>query len=440
MRHIDDKLSRAAHIRGFTAGTSNEISFSVLDAAKRDLEVEDVKKKKQTKRRPATIPMPGNARQSGKKPDKYDMMTPLFTLGSSKRPPYTPKRDSEIILSEGTAVAAPAPAIWQTPFDEVARRKSSRRRRRFLFVGVTCVIILLLGLGAATMLMSLLNVQNTLQSNLGALLESIESTDDVLIPFDDLVGQQIAQDIGTPEEIRQRIDDYESMSASLEEANKVLGNDKSSVDYLGEKLIIPNDQYLANQAAITAVARSQMIETGSELLSLTLPLFRARAQVDYAWDVLKQADDLAAQAAAGVADSNEESISASREQSVTARDLFAEVYDNLTEVQGYDSSIDFGAYLEYLQLRMDAQDAAIAADDAYLAHDRATMNEQNDIYNDLDMQASQLGVSLDDNPVKLYDELIQQDVDLYEVEYLSSRAQASNADAILRDYLGASDK
>ena len=34
----NDKLGRAAHIKRHTVGTSNEISFSVLDAAKNELE------------------------------------------------------------------------------------------------------------------------------------------------------------------------------------------------------------------------------------------------------------------------------------------------------------------------------------------------------------------------------------------------------------------
>ena len=34
MKHRDDKIARAAHIKARTEGTSNEISFSVLDAAK----------------------------------------------------------------------------------------------------------------------------------------------------------------------------------------------------------------------------------------------------------------------------------------------------------------------------------------------------------------------------------------------------------------------
>ena len=37
----EDKITRAAHIKRHTRGTSNEISFSVLDAAKNALEGDD---------------------------------------------------------------------------------------------------------------------------------------------------------------------------------------------------------------------------------------------------------------------------------------------------------------------------------------------------------------------------------------------------------------
>ncbi|MFR9259562.1 MAG: hypothetical protein ACLVMH_11790 [Christensenellales bacterium] len=66
----EDKITRAAHIKRHTRGTSNEISFSVLDAAKNALEGDD----DGLKHRPGRIS--------------------LFTLpGKRKKPAPTPTKE-----------------------------------------------------------------------------------------------------------------------------------------------------------------------------------------------------------------------------------------------------------------------------------------------------------------------------------------------------------
>ena len=72
----EDKITRAAHIKRHTRGTSNEISFSVLDAAKNALEGDD----DGLKHRPGRIS--------------------LFTLpGKRKKPAPTPTKERGLPLS-----------------------------------------------------------------------------------------------------------------------------------------------------------------------------------------------------------------------------------------------------------------------------------------------------------------------------------------------------
>ena len=78
----EDKITRAAHIKRHTRGTSNEISFSVLDAAKNALEGDD----DGLKHRPGRIS--------------------LFTLpGKRKKPAPTPTKERGLPLSTGGFVS-----------------------------------------------------------------------------------------------------------------------------------------------------------------------------------------------------------------------------------------------------------------------------------------------------------------------------------------------
>ena len=134
----EDKITRAAHIKKHTRGTSNEISFSVLDAAKNALDGDANDKQKHA---------PFSGRIS------------LFTLpGRRKKPAGTPTKERGLPLSTGDFVsvedsgpvpklntvagprpstpAASAPAAIvpakpkRSPEEEIARRTPPRAPRR----------------------------------------------------------------------------------------------------------------------------------------------------------------------------------------------------------------------------------------------------------------------------------------------------------------------
>lgn len=160
----DEKTKHAAHIKRHTVGTSNEISFSVLDAAKNALDGE-------------------KGLEDEKKGLHFGGIS-LFTMPHKKKAISTPKKESGLPLSTGDFVSVDpaeatgvpalpvgssasaltgrggtlglpsgegsgigsingvvdggttglgnlggAGAMWPTPADEVARRKTTRKRR-----------------------------------------------------------------------------------------------------------------------------------------------------------------------------------------------------------------------------------------------------------------------------------------------------------------------
>ena len=83
----NDKLGRAAHIKRHTVGTSNEISFSVLDAAKNELEG-DVGK------------------DAAARPSRFGHVS-LFTLPlRRKKSIATPTKERGLLLSSGEFASA----------------------------------------------------------------------------------------------------------------------------------------------------------------------------------------------------------------------------------------------------------------------------------------------------------------------------------------------
>ena len=89
MKKLDEKVSNAVHIKRHTRGTSNEISFSVLDAAK------NAQDEPSSSRRAPQHPILG--------------AISMFTLGRWKKPIRTPRREHGLTLSTGEFVSAENP-------------------------------------------------------------------------------------------------------------------------------------------------------------------------------------------------------------------------------------------------------------------------------------------------------------------------------------------
>ena len=98
--------------------------------------------------------------------------------------------------------------------------------------------------------------------------------------------------------------------------------------------------------------------------------------------------------------------------------------------------LDLGAFDQYVAKRIEAQAAALSADQAYLDRNKEMLAQENDRYNALEQEAAELAQGLADDPdtvvASFYNAAIAEDVEFYEAE----RLKAGNADTFLRNYLG----
>lgn len=470
MRKREDKIARAAHIKRHTEGTSNEISFSVLDAAKNGLDGDDR----------------GSARPH------FPLLgaIPLFTLGDVKKPVATPKKERGLPLSTGEFVsaesssarsstpqtvpgiatdapdaaelpAAPsastgvlprsqsqsagktassglkrsseAPA-WQTPAEEVAQRKMRRKRRRRVAFGAACLaLVALLGAGLLTVYSSY-QIQQDKRKLLGATIERIAEDDEAVSSFDKQVTKVLGASLSTLD-----ADDFEEscqkVTHSLDQVEESLLQVKAALEEMQSDLVDVNDQEAANKAIETINARVSMIHSGSDALSETTLALRSYAAAQSGWNALLEADSLARDAAALVEDTNEENVRASMDKSNQSIEAFSRAKEELVEAQGA-YGVDLEVFLEYLDLRIEAQRSALASDQAYLDRDKEMTASANGRYNELDAQAVELIKGREDDPLTLIEKELSEKVESPAASYVTERSRASDADAFLRDYLG----
>ncbi|MEG0758162.1 MAG: hypothetical protein RR505_07115, partial [Raoultibacter sp.] len=206
------KVSHAAHIKRRTEGTSNELSFSVLDAAKNAADAELGKDGK------AKAPRFGGVS--------------LFTLPGRKKPRATPVKDELIALSGSSATSAPsstgvvkplsqepARVKYETPVDEIARRKSKRRaRKRLALAAVVVIVLALIGVGG-----QFFYKEHTAQSErltmIGSAIADLSRADEILLEMDNVINSEMDTDsLQKAAEIEKRLPEVTELLDTAETA------------------------------------------------------------------------------------------------------------------------------------------------------------------------------------------------------------------------------
>lgn len=418
------KLSHAAHIKRHTEGTSNELSFSVLDAAKNAADAEEGRDSK--------VKMP---RFGG---------IPLFTLPGKKKPHTTPQKEEALPLSSKGPVGMPSqlstPATivpetpkkqYEPPVEEIARRKTRRRLRNGLAVAVVAVALVGLAGAGASFLYKEYTAYNERVSYLETSLSDLTQAYDIIMEMDAIVAGEMTDENAA--KVTEVEDKLAEATALLDEAESSLQPAESEANRAEEK------EAVANASAAISAGRD-MIEQGPSIMEAAVSAMQAMQTIEVAWADVIQADTLARDAAALIADTTMENVEASKEKSVQARDLFGEALVQFQDAAAVYPSADLSGQIDYIEKRIAAMEYAIASDDAILAYDKETAASQNDAYNAVDQEAAELAQTLPDNPSELVKSAYLRDIEQSEKLYNEARSIASTADAFIRDYLGSNGK
>lgn len=456
MSKRSDKLNHAAHVKKSTRGTSNELSFSVLDAARNALD-------------DGKDPSSDQARGFGR--------IRLFTLPIGRRkPPATPKKDELAALmggsspvpsstsstpslvkpvesdkpsSEAPAVplpqaepkapkpAQPSPSRFEraprstgrTSEEEIAWRKARRRKGKIL-AGVLCAVIIVALAGAGLLYLYQDNVRY--QQNTQLLQESADaltSTDEFLLALDDALKDPLGDQAETFFNDRQG--DLASIGSSLQLA-------ESKADEAMQGLRETVEREAADALMATSAARQTLVDQGWRILEDSVGMKSLYERVGEAWQQTGEADSLAREAAQLAGENSQEAITRSTELSNEASSLFSDVRATMEVLAQEDAEVDLSAQIAYLDKRIEALGYAVASNDALLARDTAAAVEQNDAYNAADKEAASLAAALPIDPGQpVLDALEERLADPIEA-YEAARGQASTSDAFLRDYFSRS--
>lgn len=457
----ESKITHAAHIKRNTAGTSNELSFSVLDAAKNALDADD-----QSARRkgPAFVlgsislfTLPGK-RKTVSTPTKEKGL-PLSTGGfasvgsdSSGYSPSLPSggaydttvadsraRAGGLSASEGSsrggadANAGSYASSWTTPADEVKRKKAGRKRRRFAFFTLVVLLCLAGALSAGSWLYRGYMTQSAYVDDLTSALEVVQQNDASLISLDEDVSAVL--NLADGEVLDSHTVDAFPSEKSLSTTAGVLSQTLSAVRGVAENMADSVDKEAANQTIVAVSARLSMIDAGGQILNAYRAAWAATTSALEGWSALLEGDSLAREAAELVTNTTEDNVRASMEKIDLANEKFSEADELFEKAGALYPAADFSGYRAYIAKRIEALGYAQESNRAFLEKNKEDAQSYNDQYNATDTEAAKMAEDFPQTPAFVASDAFNQAISQQRSDYTSVRSQAASADSFLSDYL-----
>ncbi len=413
-RHPFRGVAESLHVKGSTAGTSNELSLSVLDERREkagDQKSSTPRLARLNRVSVFSVQTKKNHRDKapGDAPTGADVAGYALDLSSKSRAARARKR------------------ALDDPEREIKRRKSARRARRALAtVFGLAASAALIGFAAYTIWGAYeKNVENL--SILQQAMQELEAADQVVLAADELVTDGIGD---TPQE------DLDALTAKADDARLHINAAQAFADSAYESMGQSSDREAALKVQDSASARTDMLDDALAIIQAESQARSASDAAQEGWRNVLEADGLLKDAAALVAETTNENVSASQEKTEQARDLLDEASASIAEAQELYPVADFSAFSAYIDKRLEAVEYALASDEAIYIQDKATADEQNALYNQADAEAVEMARKLPDDPSAPVTDALAEGTQDARDKYYTAREAAAQSDAFIRDYLG----
>ena len=434
-----DKVAKAAHIKRNTEGTSNEISFSVLDAAKNSLDGE------------------GNSSPFG--------TIFLFTLSGKRKSISTPSKDEGLVLTQREV--SPSSARSQNRFErrqrrleqkrvsgaargshsareprsfdaEVASRKRARKRGRLIVSFALTVALLAVAGGLTWWGFGTYQDQQTYKGVLSSAISELSGNDELLAEIDVVV------DLANSDVTSLSLDDTLDVQKKVQDGKSTCIDELDAAEEAVGQVAINNSSDASNtpdsKVVDTITARRQMLISGAAIIDDTVSVLQARQEATKGWQLVLAADGLAREAADIASSATSADMQASTEKSQQAIESFSKAKTALQDAEQLFPQLDLSAYMSYIDKRLEAQGYAIESNDALINRDTQAATEHNDAYNNAEKQAGELAEKLPEDPDELVVDAFKSKTASSREMYENARSQAQSADAFIRDYLGTFNK
>ena len=440
------------HVKNHTVGTSNEISFSVLDAKKQESANPQHAKAANPLGKVALFSLPGTKKVKGapKREEGLPLSNGDFAASAVEHDPMgTTTLGSNAIsggtrqsgFSEGVSGSTAKPskkAILSGSIKESAparemspEQKSAvmRNTRRVGIVAVACALIAFCAYSAYSVArgyyedyLTNQSYQQILASSLSDVVEADEVLSEMDRSFENLLSDE----------------SIEAMEAVQDKLRNVSGQlDKAQALALHAQTAMSDQKDLkaAEDALDTIALRRTMLAKGTAFIEDTLEVHQKAQDLKEAWNNLLQADTQVRVIVAGLQPLDAATVDKTATQAAEAVTTLQGLEKKFSSLENTYDDLDLSSYKAYLQLRQEALRALISSCEAITAEDIPTATAETARYNEYDARATQLASSFADDISTLATDAYFARVDAFAAEYGDAASKAAALDTSLREYL-----
>lgn len=472
-------ITKAAHLKANTAGTSNELSFDVLEAAKNRADekdkntanVVDIKayssnaggvvsflfskapfsSKKGGSTDTTTLPTQIEARSSDiptgtlkMAPSATDAALPEPTNGlaakasakarkkearaQAKADKKQAKQEKRALKTSLDRVSTTQPYSKETAQVEVDRRKKIRAHRR-IRVRVVAFIVALAVLGVGCYFGY---QEYQLYNNQGVLLEGavteISNADEGIVQLDELLVDPLKN--VKSDEWTQLKDDYSTIEGHLTSA-------KTTASELLGVLREGDQRTAADQIKAASEARELMLSAGNDIFDAAAATNTTIDSATNTWNDVLSADTVARDGVALLSSGSiDDSMSFAIEKLSEARSVFVAALNDLVALENSYENLDLSAYETYLEKRIESIDCASATAQALIDRNKEEASNQAAAFSASDEEATKLAAALPNSIAEPVETAFMANITDLQKQYDDARYAATAADDRIRDYLG----
>lgn len=376
----------------------------------------------------------------------------------------------DVLDKKRNAADDPTPPAWEFSHAEVEKRKKKRVRNKRLFVTMIVVITVAVCLFLGMLVWSQLHNQMDNIQQLRQALTQVQEEDQLLDPFKEVVTNSLSLPLDQLNEETEA--EYKAANSTASAVSSQNAEIKRRLESL-QATLQAADLEASNQGIAAINADHNAVELGRTIMSYVQSAIDGYAQADSAFQSMMTADSLARESAAlmesqtieganqSIAKSNECIAEFNRAKAALqkASDAYEEFpkadplknsgnihpinSDSATTSENASANEDSPSsanpikpFIEYVDLRIQAQHSAIESTQAYIDRNKETLVQANDTYNSLEVQAADLVSKQPNYPAEAlgqaYAEACKTQSDQWEAEV----ARATAAIKAVRDYLG----
>ena len=442
------------HVKKNTVGSSNELSFSVLDAKKQRQDAGNEPKRGNPLGKIALFSLPGTKKIKGapKREEGLPLSNGDFAPSSVEHDPmgtvslgsnaisggsassgYVDDFSGSVATSHGKTSrrgrekSSDATTSHAAPAEEKEKRR--RLSRRAGVITIACLVIAVVAFGVYSLARGyhegyVLNqsYQQVITSSLAEVVEADEVLSEMDASFSDMLSQE-------------SLTEMKKVQGKVSTAQQHLNNAETLVKRVQGSLSDEKDIRAAKNTLDAIAIRRSMITLGTSMIEETLKVSQERSKLTEIWDDLLAADALARQAVSAYSPLDADSLTQAKDDAKQARDAFNQTANQLTELMKTYPDLTLSTYTEYVQLRVEALDHLIASCEAIEVEDVDLATTENDAYNVCDGKAVAQANEFPSDIATLATDPYFQKVESFKSEYSALLATASTLDSELREYL-----